>query len=78
MNQQTLSRAALLAGVVLTVGACNRSQSSLSTVHATAIEDSVRTALEDFRRYAGAGNWDSLGRLTVPAFAFRGSRGEGR
>jgi ketosteroid isomerase-like protein len=50
----------LLSLTCLTSARCTSPQSELTASHATAIQDSVRSALAAYGRYSAAGQWDSL------------------
>ena len=72
---------ATLALVLLGSAQCATPSPGLTATHAVAIQDSVRTALADYRRYSAAGQWDSLLRLYTADSSFRwiedGRRGGG-
>lgn len=70
-------RSALLGVATLVVGACDSGVRAaqtdpMSPAVATAVEDSVRTMLDDFRRLAAAAKWDSLALLydDAPTFSW--------
>jgi len=46
-------------GIALSA-ACSRAPGPLTAAHASAIEDSVRTTLNELLRYSAAGQWDSM------------------
>ncbi len=71
MNSRASISALSLSLSLLAVQGCSREPSGLSTSHAVAIEDSVRTALAAFQRYAGAAQWDSLTALYSKDSRFR-------
>ena len=56
--------AAVVPSLMLLASArCATSSPGLSADHAAAIQDSVRSALGDYRRHAAAAQWDSVVRL---------------
>ncbi len=71
MNSRKVVSTAVLSFLLVVPSACNRSRSGLSSAHTVAIQDSVRTALDAFRRYAGAARWDSLAAVYSPDSRFR-------
>jgi uncharacterized protein DUF4440 len=60
-----------LSAAVVTSVECSTPPLGLTASHAGAIQDSVRTALADFRRYAATAQWDSLVRLYSADSSFR-------
>lgn len=46
--------------ITLLSSGCASANQPLSAAHASAIKDSVHSALDDLRRYSAAGNWDSM------------------
>jgi hypothetical protein len=59
---------ALLAAAGL---ACTRPATTLTEVHATAMRDSVTTAMATLKRYSAAAQWDSLAGLYSKSAGFR-------
>jgi hypothetical protein len=55
----------------LCAAACRAPGPTLEPSHATALRDSVATALTAFQRYSAASQWDSLGALYSSDTAFR-------
>ena len=77
MHSRVRMRSALLGVATLVVGACDSGVRAaqtdpMSPAVATAVEDSVRTMLDDFRRLAAAAKWDSLALLydDAPTFSW--------
>jgi len=67
-----MRRAIVALFVALVAGArCMPSQSGLTASRGAAIRDSVGTALNDFRRYSAAAQWDSLMQLYSADSSFR-------
>ena len=60
-----LGVAAIAASVISAVSACAPRQPALTPAHSAAIQDSVRTMLDDLRRYWAAKQWDSVTALYV-------------
>lgn len=57
-------------GALLTL-ACAPAGRPLTPSHAAAMQDSVRTTLDDLRRYSAAGQWDSMAGLYDGDSTFR-------
>ncbi len=72
-------RACSLAFACASSVGCTKTPAALTASHALAIQDSVRSALADYGRYAAAAQWDSVLRLYSTDSGFRwiegGSRG---
>lgn len=54
-----MRKAAVALGMLLS-SACSQAPAPLTAAHASAIEDSVRTTLDELLGYSAAGQWDSL------------------
>lgn len=71
MRHDLQSRISTFGLLLLTLGACARSPLTLPEDHATAIRDSVATALEQFERYSSTAEWDSLVTMYSDSPTFR-------
>lgn len=57
--------------LLVSVAGCASATSGLPQVHAAAIQDSIRTTLDAFRRHSTNRQWDSLAAMYAPDSSFR-------
>lgn len=57
--------------LLIAVAGCASATSGLSPVHVAAIQDSIRTTLDAFRRHAANRQWDSLAAMYAADASFR-------
>ncbi len=57
--------------LLVSASVCASATSGLPPVHAAAIQDSIRTTLDAFRRHSANRQWDSLAAMYAPDSSFR-------